>query len=329
MKQEKIKLPANANLTGRSSTINNAFAQGVTPRTSGTHQDWLDRNALGIKDDECAYCGRHVSSLQMDHFHPLVDGTEPLGYITEPHNLLPSCAECNSNKGNRTDFDGWYTLDNINSIRAKSGASPMSLAEFNERKKRIHLWTAHPICLGKDFASVPGIQADLAQYQIYQKQINEELAHYQELADSIRTRIEKQIRLSHPLIVFTQRKNDGSSTQPTSAGPSSTKPAHSPKAGSLQAILRNAILGVLKNDPTIDMPHLKAIFDLHAITKTPLILSESEAKNRSQKTYDLVGNLADGTPIYVYNQLRKKEFTKMANLLNKNHFNSIGKPIIY
>jgi hypothetical protein len=248
MKQEKIKLPANANLTGRSSTINNAFAQGVTPRTSGTHQDWLDRNALGIKDDECAYCGRHVSSLQMDHFHPLVDGTEPLGYITEPHNLLPSCAECNSNKGNRTDFDGWYTLDNINSIRAKSGASPMSLAEFNERKKRIHLWTAHPICLGKDFASVPGIQADLAQYQIYQKQINDELARYQELADSIRTRIEQQIRVSQPKIVFTQRKNGGSSTQSASAGPSSTKPARSPKAGSLQAILRNAILGVLKDD---------------------------------------------------------------------------------
>ena len=86
---------------------------------------------------------------------------------------------------------------------------------------------------------------------------------------------------------------------------------------------------MLKDAPTIDLSHLKAIFDLHAITKTPLILSESEAKNRSQKTYDLVGNLADGTPIYVYNQLRKKEFTKMANLLNKNHFNSIGKPIIY
>jgi hypothetical protein len=329
MKQEKIKLPANANLTGRSSTINNAFAQGVTPRTSGTHQDWLDRNALGIKDDECAYCGRHLSSLEADHFHPLVVDSDPLGYITEPHNLLPACSDCNRSKGNEENFDKWYQLSTINDIRAKTHEAPFTQKDLDERKARIKAWTAQAISLGKDFSSVPGVQADLAQYQIYQKQINDELARYQELADSIRARIEAQIHVSQPQIVFTQRKDNGSSTQSVSTAPSSTKPARSPKAGSLQAILRNAILGVLKDEPTIDMAHLKATFSLQGLTKTPLILSEPEAKARSQKTYDLVGNLADGTPIYVYNQLRKKEFAKMADLLNKNHFNGIGKPIIY
>ena len=46
----------------------------------------------------------------MDHLRPLVKDKEPTGYISEIHNLVPSCGKCNQSKGNK-EWKAWMRRD--------------------------------------------------------------------------------------------------------------------------------------------------------------------------------------------------------------------------
>ena len=106
----KYKMPSNQNLSSRSSTISNAFANSVTPRIKPDASELEGYyEALGIKEGQCAYClgvgnGR-------DHLKPLVKDGMPTGYITDIRNLVPCCQKCNSSKGSKS-FEEWYKSDN-------------------------------------------------------------------------------------------------------------------------------------------------------------------------------------------------------------------------
>ena len=107
---KKFKLPAKADLKGRTSTISNAFAIAITPYLMPTERDiknfW---DALEIREGQCAYCLGEGNA--MDHLKPLVTNGLPTGYITEIKNLVPCCSACNSAKGAK-DFKDWYLSDN-------------------------------------------------------------------------------------------------------------------------------------------------------------------------------------------------------------------------
>jgi hypothetical protein len=87
-------------VTGRSSSITNAFINAIIPVIEPSEQEELEAlRILGMRpnDIRCSYCGD--KSTEWDHLRPIISNQEPTGYITEIANLVPSCGKCNQSKG--------------------------------------------------------------------------------------------------------------------------------------------------------------------------------------------------------------------------------------
>lgn len=98
---EAFGLPKPVGVMGRSSSITNAFINGILPTRLPSEDDVAEAlTVLGLsaQDLRCAYCGDR--STEWDHLRPLIVGKEPTGYISEIQNLVPSCGKCNQSKGN-------------------------------------------------------------------------------------------------------------------------------------------------------------------------------------------------------------------------------------
>src|ERR1043165_1818737 len=101
-KQLGFQMPTVMKITGRSSSITNAFVNTIIPVIPPT--DTEIEQALAIldmtpDDVRCAYCGD--TSTEWDHLRPLVDNRKPTGYVSEIANLVPACGKCNQSKGKR------------------------------------------------------------------------------------------------------------------------------------------------------------------------------------------------------------------------------------
>ena len=128
-----FKMPACQNLKDRISTINNAYATGITPYIRPDNENEIDQyyKELGVEKNQCVYCLGEGNG--MDHLKPLVEGGMPSGYITDIHNLVPCCSRCNSSKGSKS-FEDWYLSDkNIKRLK-KLGLDDNKI---NERYKKI------------------------------------------------------------------------------------------------------------------------------------------------------------------------------------------------
>ena len=95
-------MPTPMKITGRSSSITNAFINSIIPIIYPSDEELLE--ALSILEIEptnlvCSYCGS--ISTEWDHLRPLVMNKKPTGYISELCNLVPSCGKCNQSKGNK------------------------------------------------------------------------------------------------------------------------------------------------------------------------------------------------------------------------------------
>lgn len=68
-----------------------------------------DYRKIALKRDHhtCLWCGRPATTV--DHIIPSSKGGSDL-----PHNLLASCSECNTKRGNRTAFS--YLAENAHSV---------------------------------------------------------------------------------------------------------------------------------------------------------------------------------------------------------------------
>ncbi|WP_201467378.1 HNH endonuclease [Janibacter melonis] len=96
-----FKMPKPVKITGRTSSITNSFINGIIPVVAPTNDEVETAlSILGMLEDvQCAYCGD--THTEWDHLRPLVVGKKPTGYISEIHNLVPSCGKCNQSKGNK------------------------------------------------------------------------------------------------------------------------------------------------------------------------------------------------------------------------------------
>jgi 5-methylcytosine-specific restriction endonuclease McrA len=122
-----FKMPSPMNISGRSSSITNAFVCAIIPRIEPTESEIKTALKILHMDPDsmsCAYCGAEVT--EWDHLRPLVAKQQPTGYISEIRNLVPSCGKCNQSKGNKYWKD-WITstarfspkTKNINNLQQK------------------------------------------------------------------------------------------------------------------------------------------------------------------------------------------------------------------
>ncbi|WP_378227000.1 HNH endonuclease [Angustibacter luteus] len=145
----QFMMPKAVAITGRSSSITNSFINSIIPVVIPTPEEI--RRALEILDMteqvRCAYCAD--PHTEWDHLRPLVINKQPTGYISEIHNLVPSCGKCNQSKGNKH----WRVW-----MLGSSPLSPASRGVFDLdvlalRLEQYEAWSA-PTRL--DFASLAG-----------------------------------------------------------------------------------------------------------------------------------------------------------------------------
>jgi HNH endonuclease len=137
-------------VTGRSSTLTNAFITAIIPIIEPSEADELE--ALRIleidpRDIRCAYCGD--KSTEWDHLRPIITNQEPTGYITEIANLVPSCGKCNQSKGK----SNWRTWMNG---PARLSPRMRGIGDLNTRISRLELYERWREPHRIDFAAVAG-----------------------------------------------------------------------------------------------------------------------------------------------------------------------------
>ncbi len=88
----------------RCTTINHAFASAMAPSDdySPERVDTLLAELDCLRDGRivCVYCGSHEAQT-WDHLRALVRASRPSGHGHTYGNLVPSCKDCNSTKGNK------------------------------------------------------------------------------------------------------------------------------------------------------------------------------------------------------------------------------------
>lgn len=100
-------MPKKVGITGRKSTITNAFVSAIIPSKEPTDEELikcLEILELDKNDLRCVYCNEKYS--EWDHLRPIVKNKKPTGYISNIYNLVPSCGKCNQSKGNK-DWRNW------------------------------------------------------------------------------------------------------------------------------------------------------------------------------------------------------------------------------
>ena len=129
-----FRMPTPMKITGRSSSITNAFINSIIPVVPPTEDQVKNAlNILGMTHQtfQCSYCGATAS--EWDHLRPLVSNKAPTGYISEIHNLVPSCGKCNQSKGNK-DWRSWMVSDATLSPKTKG------VDNLSERMKRLEAY---------------------------------------------------------------------------------------------------------------------------------------------------------------------------------------------
>jgi len=169
-------------ITGRSSSITNAFINSiipVVPPSAGDVQQALE--ILGMTPDtfQCAYCGSVAS--EWDHLRPLVKDKKPTGYISEIHNLVPSCGKCNQSKGNK-EWKTWMLST------AKLSPTARGIKDIPERVQRLEAYENSKTPTKMDFSAIVG-QEIWARHQNNLERVQSLMRESQELAAMINAEV--------------------------------------------------------------------------------------------------------------------------------------------
>lgn len=177
-----FRMPTPMKITGRSSSITNAFINSIIPVVlPSAEQIKQALEILGMTPDifQCAYCGSVAS--EWDHLRPLVKDKKPTGYISEIHNLVPSCEKCNQSKGNK-DWKTWMLST------AKLSPITRGIKDIPERVKRLEAYENSKAPTKMDFAAIVGSDV-WAQHQNNLERVQLLLRESQALAPKINTEV--------------------------------------------------------------------------------------------------------------------------------------------
>lgn len=145
-----FRMPTPMKITGRSSSITNAFINSIIPVVQPNAEEVRQAlEMLGMTWDtfQCAYCGSVAS--EWDHLRPLVKDKKPTGYISEIHNLVPSCGKCNQSKGNK-EWKVWMLSS------AKLSPTARGVKNIAERVGRLEAYEKSKAPTKMDFAAIVG-----------------------------------------------------------------------------------------------------------------------------------------------------------------------------
>lgn len=173
-----FQMPTPMKITGRSSSITNAFINSIIPVVPPSAEEVLKAlEILGMTSEtfQCAYCGSVAS--EWDHLRPLVKDKKPTGYISEIHNLVPSCGKCNQSKGNK-EWKTWM-LSN-----ARLSPTSRSIKDIPERVKRLEAYESSKAPTKMDFPAIVGEDV-WTQHQNNLERVQSLLRESQELAAKI------------------------------------------------------------------------------------------------------------------------------------------------
>ena len=180
------QLPAPMNVTGRSSSITNAFINAIIPVIEPTEEDELEAlSILGMSpnDIRCSYCGDKMT--EWDHLRAIISNQEPTGYITEIANLVPSCGKCNQSKG-KSHWQTWMEGD------AKLSPKTRRIPDLKERVIRLQNYETWRQPRKIDFAAIAGPEMWQRHRQNW-RSVLDLLKKSQELAEEIRLIVAKSV----------------------------------------------------------------------------------------------------------------------------------------
>jgi hypothetical protein len=171
-------------VTGRSSSITNAFINAIIPVVEPTEAEELEAlRILGMNPDDirCAYCGDKAT--EWDHLRAIISNQEPTGYITEIANLVPACGKCNQSKG-KSHWRTWMEGS------AKLSPKSRGITDINDRIARLSAYEAWREPRQIDFAAVVGAEM-WERHRTNWRSVLALLKTSQELASEIRSLVAK------------------------------------------------------------------------------------------------------------------------------------------
>ena len=186
--QSSFMMPNPVTITGRISSVTNAFVNGVSPCIFPTHDEVervLALLEMDADDVRCAYCGGEYT--EWDHFRPLVVAKKPTGYISEINNLVPACGKCNQSKGNRYWRD-WIVSD------AKKSPKTRGVANLADLIARLENFEKQSKPIKMDFESVVG-KSKWEEHWNNCNKLHAMMKESQVLSDEIKRVLEENINL--------------------------------------------------------------------------------------------------------------------------------------
>ena len=177
--RQVFRMPTPMKITGRSSSITNAFINSIVPTIEPTEEQISESlSILGMDESTfcCSYCGEAAS--EWDHFRPLVKDQKPTGYISEIRNLVPACGKCNQSKGNK-DWKTWMLSDAALSPKSKR------VADIEQRIQRLDAYAEWGDAAWIDFEEIVDSNDWQKHWENWHR-ILDEMKAAQVLADLIR-----------------------------------------------------------------------------------------------------------------------------------------------
>lgn len=173
-------------ITGRTSSVTNAFVNGIIPSIYPTPEE-LEKCLMSLKLDQnnlrCAYCGDKAT--EWDHLRPIVAKKKPTGYISDIYNLVPSCSKCNQSKGNK-HWNDW--------ICSGAPLSPKTrrVSDLDDKIRRLKTYEKWKNVTPIDFKHLIG-DALWAKHWVNCKKLHALMKKSQKLAETIKKKIETNL----------------------------------------------------------------------------------------------------------------------------------------
>ncbi len=196
-----FRMPTPVTIAGRSSSITNSFVNGIVPCIVPHEQELREvLNILGMSEHNvrCSYCGdKHT---EWDHFRPLIQNKRPTGFISEIHNLVPSCGKCNQSKGN-SNWKEWILSS------AKLSPKTRNIDNLNQiilRLERFEMWSK-PTRV--NFESIVGKDIWKKHWENCER-LHNMMYESQKLSDEIKMRVAETIQTPSMNMFFTSYLKD-------------------------------------------------------------------------------------------------------------------------